>query len=569
MNIAIYIRVSTEDQAKEGYSLEVQREYLESFATREGYEIFKVYCDDGISAYSTRRPALQALLADAKAKIFELVLVHKIDRFSRNLKDLLMLVDELSSYGVGFKSATEPFDTTTSAWKLMFQQLGSFAEFETNRIAERVFPGMVKGVQQGNWQGARFAPFGYTYNKAKKLLEIEEREANIVKLIYTMYISGKSTHDIAAYLDRKGYKTRTGKQFYNKFICDILKNQIYTGKIVWNKKHYDKNQKTKKHYKYIRNDPSKILVAQGRHKPIIDEEDFAEVQKLLANKTRTWRPRVKNQEYLLTGLITCTKCNQRYTGVSSISNHRLNRKKRWYRCSGPYVNHIRCTNRSVKAEDIEPEATKIVAQLVQNERLKQSRWTTGTLQNGANFPNFGENAKIDFSEIKDKLKINQEKQSKLTDAYLENLLGEDVYREKNSSLMTKKETLKKLLAGYELREIERERSEGYINRVKEFLNGYDDSKEKIDFADKKQFAGLLFKNIKIASCLGGRLPQKRISFSLFAPFNFLLSETERKSQCQKNQKLIKICKKKSTSAPSAVRWCKYRDIILGILKGLS
>jgi len=553
MNCALYIRVSTEDQAKEGYSLEVQREYLEAFATRESYEIFKVYCDDGISAYSTRRPALQQLLADAKTKKFELVVVHKIDRFSRNLKDLLMLVDELSSYGVGFKSATEPFDTTTSAGKLMFQQLGSFAEFETNRIAERVFPGMVKGVQQGNWQGARFAPFGYAYNKAKKLLEIEEREANIVKLIYTMYISGKSTHDIAAYLDRKGYKTRTGKQFYNKFVCDILKNQIYTGKIVWNKKHYDKNQKTKKHYKYIRNDPSKILVAQGRHKPIIDEEDFTEVQKLLANKTRMWQPRVKNQEYLLTGLITCAKCSHRYTGVSSISNHRLNRKKRWYRCSGPHSSHINCTNRAVKAEDIEPEATKIVAQLVQNESLKQSRWTTGTSQNGANFPYFGENAKIDPSRVKDKLKINQEKQLKLTDAYLENLLGEDVYREKNSSLRNEEESLKKLLAGYELREMERERSEGYINRVKDFLDGYDDSKEKIDFADKKQLAGLLFKNIKIAPAVGGALPPKRISFFLFAPFNFLFSETEKKLQFQKNQKVIKICQKKSTSAPSAAK----------------
>ena len=554
MKTAIYIRVSTEDQAREGYSLEVQREYLESFAMREGYEVFKIYSDDGISAYSTRRPALQQLLADAKAKRFELVLVHKIDRFSRNLKDLLMLVDELSSYGVGFKSATEPFDTTTSAGKLMFQQLGSFAEFERNRIAERVFPGMIKGVQQGNWQGARFAPFGYTYNKAKKLLEIEEREANIVKLIYTMYISGKSTHAIAAYLDKKEYKTRTGKQFYNKFICDILKNQIYTGKIVWNKKHYDKNQKTKKHYKYIRNDPSKILIAQGRHKPIIDDEDFADVQTLLANKTRTWRPRAKNQEYLLTGLITCAKCNHRYTGVSSISNHRLNRKKRWYRCSGPHSSHINCTNRAVKAEDIEPEATKIVAQLIQNERLKQSRWTSGTLPGAANFPYFGENAKIDFSEVKDKLKINQEKQSKLTDAYLENLLGEDVYREKNSSLRNEEESLKKLLAGYELREIERERSEGYINRVKDFLDGYDDSKEKIDFADKKELAGLLFKNIKIAPAIGGALPPKRISFFLFAPFNFLFSETEKKLQCQKNQRVTKICQKKSTSGLSADPW---------------
>ncbi len=150
MIIAIYIRVSTEYQAKEGYSLEVQREYLEYFVKREGYEIFRVYCDDGISAYSTRWPALQDLLEDAKEKKFELVFVHKIDRFSRNLKDLLNLVDELSSYGVAFKSVTEPFDTTTSAGKLMFQQLGNFAEFERNRIAERVLPGMVKGVKQGN-----------------------------------------------------------------------------------------------------------------------------------------------------------------------------------------------------------------------------------------------------------------------------------------------------------------------------------------------------------------------------------------------------------------------------------
>ena len=148
MKIAIYIRVSTEDQAKEGYSLEVQREYLESFAKREGYEVFKVYCDDGISAYSTRREALQELLKDAKRKKFELVFVYKIDRFSRNLKDLLNLVDELSACEVAFKSATEPFDTSTSAGKLMFQQLGSFAEFERNRLAERVMPGMIRGGNQ-------------------------------------------------------------------------------------------------------------------------------------------------------------------------------------------------------------------------------------------------------------------------------------------------------------------------------------------------------------------------------------------------------------------------------------
>lgn len=84
MRVSLYIRVSTEDQVKEGYSLDVRREYLESFAKREGLEIFKLYQDDGISGYSTERPALKELLKDAKEKRFDLVLVYKIGRFSRN-----------------------------------------------------------------------------------------------------------------------------------------------------------------------------------------------------------------------------------------------------------------------------------------------------------------------------------------------------------------------------------------------------------------------------------------------------------------------------------------------------
>ena len=543
MKVAFYTRVSTEDQVKEGYSLEVQREYLEDFAKREGYEVFKVYCDEGISAYSTRRPALQELLADAKAKKFSLVLVHKIDRFSRNLKDLLMLVDELSSYGVAFKSATEPFDSTTSAGKLMFQQLGSFAEFERNRIAERVFPGMVKGVQQGNWQGARFVPFGYTYDKAKKLLEIEEREANIVKLIYTMYISGKGTRDITEYLNKKKYQTRTGKRFYSKFICDVLKNQIYTGKIVWNKKHYDKNQKTKKHYKYIRNDPSKIIVAQGRHKPIIDAEDFVEVQKLLANKTRTWRPRVKNSQYLLGGLLSCAKCNSIYLGSLAISNHRTNAKKRWYRCSGPVHNGIVCKNRAVKAEDIEPEVTRVVAQLVQNERLKQSRWTTVT---EANFPTFENISKVELEKLKNRLRINHSKQSKLTDAYLENLLSEEVFKAKNEHLRTEEEELKKRIALQEIREIERERSTDYLNRVEEFISGYKPGQKELNSDTQKLVVGLLFKNIKIAK-------KEIFSWELFAPFNSFFLETQNSQKYQQNQKDSREKCLKSILELSAVR----------------
>jgi site-specific DNA recombinase len=523
MQVAIYIRVSTEDQAKEGYSLEVQREYLESFAKREGYEIYKVYCDDGISAYSTRRPALQELLKDAKDKKFKLVLVYKIDRFSRNLKDLLMLVDELSSYGVGFKSATEPFDTTTSAGKLMFQQLGSFAEFERNRIAERVFPGMVKGVLSGNWQGARYAPYGYRYNKEKRLLEIDEQEAKVVKIIFEMCLAGKSIRFITEYLTKKKYRNRKGNIFTTKLIGDILKNRIYTGKLVWNRYHYDKNKKTKKGYAYVKNSPDKIIIAQGKHEAIISEEDFNLAQEKL--KQRHIEIKRKKSDYPLSGIIYCAKCNHRYLGISSISNHRTGEKKRWYRCSGPQKSFIRCKNKAVKAEEIEPKVAALLDCLLRSKTLKSSRWTTVT---GANLLSFKQISKDELEKLKNGLKMNRQKQSKLTDAYLENLLSDEVFKAKNEGLRREEEELQKLIALQELREVERERSKDYLNRVEEFLSGYNPRQKELTPEQEKQVLGLLFKNIKIAR-------KDIFSFSFFAPFNSFFFEAQNSQKPIKNQ----------------------------------
>jgi len=537
--IGVYVRVSTEDQAKEGYSLEVQREYLESFAKREGFEIFKIYQDDGISGYTTERPALKQLLKDAKQKKFDLV--YKIDRFSRNLKDMLNLVDELFSYGVGFKSATEPFDSTTSAGKLMFQQLGSFAEFERNRIAERVFPGMVKGVQQGNWQGARYAPYGYRYIKEKKLLEIDEEETKVVKLIYMMFLCNKSIRSIAEYLTKKGYRNRKSNIFSTKLIGDILKNKIYTGKLVWNAHFYDKTQKTKKGYRYIKNPPEKVIISQGKHQPIISEEDFELVQEKL--KQRRVEQRRKASDYPLSGILYCARCNHKYLGISSISNHRTGVKKRWYRCMGPYRSFIRCKNKSVKAQEIESEVAEILETLLKNDKLKTSRWMNVTPAEIASVASLPRN---EVKVIKNRLENNLKKQSKLTDAYLENLLSEELYKQKNEGLRQEEEEVKKLIALQEVREIERERSKDYLDRVEEFLEGYDPNKKEMDLETKKLILNLLFKNIKIAH-------KKLFSFEFFAPFNFLFFEEKQKCQTKNLKRVTDLLPQKSTSGLSDVK----------------
>jgi len=524
MKTALYLRVSTEDQAREGYSLEVQRETLEAFAKREGLEVYKVYSDNGISGYSSDRPALAALLADAKGGKFGLVLVSKLDRFSRNLKDLLSLVDTLSDQGVGFKSAGEPFDTTTSAGKLMFQQLGSFAEFERNRIAERVFPGMVKGVQQGNWQGSRFVPYGYTYNKSAKLLEVVENEAEVVRRIFALYNEGHSTWAIASTLAREGIKNRKGNYFGSKVIGDILKSQIYIGKLVWNAHHYDKTKKTAKGYKYVKNSPDKIIIAQGKHKAIISEEVFAQAQKLLAEKGLRHH-KARSEGYILSGVLFCEKCNRKYIGATAVCNHRTKATKKWYRCSSRNNGYTACTNKSAKADDVEPQVAELLDILIHNPKLG-NRWTNMTLP----APRPTEDEKKVQKEVKDKLAANLASQGKLTDAYIEGLMSKEVFEEKNRDLMKQGEELKKLAAYFELREIDREKLADYLAAVRSYVSDVAPEQKQLSPSERKRLLNLLFRNIKISG-------KEVRNAEFFAPFNYYFFEENKKCRNRKNRRI--------------------------------
>ncbi|MEI7482462.1 MAG: recombinase family protein [Elusimicrobiota bacterium] len=522
MKTALYLRVSTEDQAKEGYSLEVQRETLEAYAKREGHEVYKVYSDDGISGYtSDRRPALAALLADAKSGKFELVLVSKLDRFSRNLRDLLNLVDELCSYGVGFKSAGEPFDTTTSAGKLMFQQLGSFAEFERNRIAERVFPGMIKGAMQGKWLGSRFAPYGYIYNKSAKLLEVAESEAEVVRQIFALYLEGKSTWAIAGILSKKGVKNRKGNHLGSKTIGDILKNPIYIGKIVWNTHHYDKTKKTPKGYKSVKNSPDKIITAQGKHKAIIGDEVFAQAQKLRAER-RIYLRKARPGDYLLSGLLFCGKCNHKYIGASSISNHRTKATKKWYRCSSRNNGYLSCHNNSVKADDLEPQLAEAIDTLLKIDKIG-SRWPN-MIGPAIRLPEEDKKAE---NEVKADLKSFLDRQGKLTDLFLDGFITKEVFEAKNVLLMEQIEELKKFAALYDLRQIDREKSADYLARAHEYVSDVEPRQKVLSPTEQKRLLNLVFRNIKISD-------KKFRNAEFYAPFNFLFLEEKNKCRNRKN-----------------------------------
>jgi len=516
MKVAIYVRVSTEDQAREGYSLEVQKEYLTNHAKQNSYEIYNIYQDDGIdgcsSGYTLDRPAFRRLFSDAKLKKFELVLVYKTDRFSRRLKDMLNVIDELESLKIAFKSATEPFDTTTSAGKLMFQQLGSFAEFERNRIIERVFPGMIKGALKGNWQGASQPPYGYSYSKEKKLLEVVPGEAKTVKLIYTMYLFNKSSTQIGRYLYQNGYKSRCGNPFTGHHILCILKNPVYTGKLLWNAHHY---YRTPKGMRSTINPPEKRILAQGRHEAMISPDDFEKVQETLKERRKNFDHRVNPSQYSLTGVLICAKCGLGYTGSSYMTNHRTKQRKPWYCCSARYKFRNKCGNPAVRAEIIEAQVLNIIEKLAENGEFLTKR-ISNILKAQAE-PN--ETVKQQIEEVKTALKKILAKQSKLTDTYLDNEIGIEIYKSKNSNLKGEEQNLKKQLDVLGRKLIEKERSQNYLLSLQQIIGNFKEAKRSLDTKDKKDLVRLIFKWIKVDNF-------KIVDYELYEPFKSCLEGKE-------------------------------------------
>lgn len=504
MKVALYTRVSTEDQAREGFSLEVQKNFLLQYAKSLGWEVFcsipgkEVYEDEGYSGYVTDRPAFQKLLFDARNKKFDLLMVYKQDRLSRKLKSLLEMLEELESLGIGFKSATEPFDTTSSAGKFSLQMLGSCAEFERNRLIERVFPGMIMGVKKGHWQGARYAPYGYIHNKESKKLEVNPEEAKTVREIFAMYCSGKSTSQIAAHYYDLGIPSRQGGRFYTKFISDILKNRVYLGMLIWNKKHYDTKQKTKdgegKGYKYVRNDPSKIIEVSDAHEAIIPQKEFDEVQRLLKRNRTTNVIRFKNNVYHLSGVLKCKECGRSYRGHMSTVNHRTKDKRAWYHCSSKEQYYTKCGNKSVTADAINKQVWEIIDVIAQNIHVLEE--LGDAIKLSATEP---EQCYVEQLEEKEKLlNRNLEKQKGLYEVYSEDKINLDIYKERAELLRNEEKKLKADIKVIQLNILEKRNCVDLIKMTQDFLLRLKNTppREQSDYAIK-MFMRIIFKGIYI------------------------------------------------------------------------
>jgi site-specific DNA recombinase len=192
IRVATYARVSTQEQATEGTSMEFQESQLLAYCQLQGWSVINSYTDPGCSGKDGNRPGLERLLSDAKIGLFDKVLVHKLDRLARNLRLLLDIEQKLRGCGASLISVKESVDTSTSTGKMMFQMFGMVAEWERETIIERTKSGRLQRYKDGCFAGGKVT-FGYAHDKTTKKLVVSEIDARLVRRIFMEYSEGKMT----------------------------------------------------------------------------------------------------------------------------------------------------------------------------------------------------------------------------------------------------------------------------------------------------------------------------------------------------------------------------------------
>jgi site-specific DNA recombinase len=172
MKVAAYIRVSTEEQVKEGYSISAQKHRLEAYAISQGWEVVQFYVDEGISAKDLNRPELQRMIKNLEEGVFDCVLVYRLDRLTRSVLDLYKLLNIFEKHNIKFKSATEVYDTTTAMGRMFITIVAALAQWERENLGERVRMGMQEKARGGKWV-INVPPFGY--ERVEDGLEIRSR----------------------------------------------------------------------------------------------------------------------------------------------------------------------------------------------------------------------------------------------------------------------------------------------------------------------------------------------------------------------------------------------------------
>lgn len=405
----VYLRVSTDEQANEGFSLDNQKRACLDYAQMCGYRVKRIFEDGGKSGRTTDRPAFQELLTLIRENPVDAVIIYKIDRFARNVGDFSSIRKQFKEMDVKLLSVSENGDVTEG---LIGNIFASVAEWESEVNGQRTKDALMQKYREG-WQPTP-PPLGYVSigaERERKTCEPDKYIAPIIKELFELYSTGSySILEVQEWLQERNIITKTGTPLGHSVICNILNNPFYYGLIRW------KGQ-------------SKI----GKHLPIITKELFDTCQYVLA-KHRNFMMRRRVHDFLLRGFVYCADCGQRFTEEWHYDAKKLRKrggKIAYYHCNRQGIDT--CRSPYVQAEELERQVEEEFMNMQFNQEFIEAvvRKTREKLENNRKMSD-----SIKQGVLNQKTAL-EAKRNKLEDALLDGTIDRDVFKRKHSEIQEK------------------------------------------------------------------------------------------------------------------------------------
>lgn len=441
----IYCRVSTEEQAKNGISLQCQQDALTTYATKNGYKIIDYYIDDGFSGTNLKRPELQRLLKDVSEKKLDIVLITKLDRWGRGVKNYYKVDEILSNNKVHWKTILEDYDTTTSAGKLHINIMLSIAENEAAVTSERIK--FVFKEKLRRKEPVSTLPFGYLKNSDKKVI-IDETKKQIVEDAFNKLVETQALRTTCMYLNKKynlNYADRTIKRW--------LRNKTYIGI-------YEGSG----------------IVVENFCQPIIKRDIFEQAQIVLDKNVRIHLDNGgKKRDYIFTGILKCKNCGYNMSALSIRNrNKEIWDRRNCYTCS----TRKRCMTCENKKQISETIIEKYLLQNLKTKLIDKKSEIQNCKRKENNVIN-----KLDSTKVKKQIED-------LLALYLEGNISKEIYLQKYSSLCNELEEIEKINNQVKIEK------EDNFKAIEDFLNSpFEEQYNQLTTLEKRRFWRSLLKKI--------------------------------------------------------------------------
>lgn len=363
--VCIYLRKSREDEELEeafgeGETLIKHRKALLKFARENNLNIVKIHEEVASGEKLIHRPAMLELLKEVEQGLYEAVLCMDMQRLGRgDMQDQGLILNT-------FKQSKTKIITLRKTFDLNNEFDEEYSEFEAfmsrkeyKMITRRMQGGRVRSIEEGNYIST-FPPFGYVIEETRKYrtLAPHPKQADVVKLIFDLYVNhGMGCTKIAAHLTSLGYKSYTGKKWECSAVTNIIKNQVYIGKVVWKKKCIQKSSEPGKNKVAYTRPKDEWLVADGRHPALVDKETFAKAQEMIKAKYHAPYQLTNGLQNPLAGLVVCRKCGAKM-------------KKRPYNHGGDHIICESCSNKSSRLNHIEKRILQLLEEWIRGYELQ-------------------------------------------------------------------------------------------------------------------------------------------------------------------------------------------------------